>query len=476
MDSRRAQQHIDALWGDSIVPELVEYIRIPNKSPAFDPDWAAHGHMDEVVSRFRRWAESCGVRGLQLEVLRLPGRTPLMFMEVPGSAPGTVLLYGHLDKQPEMRGWREGLGPWEPVIEQEKLYGRGGADDGYAMFASLAALRALQEQGLPHARCLVLIEASEESGSPDLPAYIEALAPRIGSPDLVICLDSGCGNYEQLWVTTSLRGLVGGLLEAGVLSEGVHSGDAGGIVPSPFNLLGQLLARIEDPATGRVLPEAFNPPIPAERVQQAHRAAEVLGDRVHDKFPFLPGVQPLGETAAERILQRTWRPALTVTGASGLPPREQAGNVLLPACGLKLSLRLPPGCDGEAASAALKSLLESRPPRGARVRFAPDWAASGWNAPPLAPWLEASLEKASRDFFGRSAMYMGEGASIPFMAMLGALFPDAQFVVTGVLGPLSNAHGPNEFLHLPAARRLTACVSRVLADHALSRPMKGEAA
>lgn len=467
MDHERTRRYVDTAWQESILSELVDYIRIPNKSPHFDPDWAEHGYMETVVERFRRWAAACPVAGLQVEVVRLQGRTPLLYMEVPGDAPGTVVLYGHLDKQPEMSGWRQGLGPWEPVLEGDRLYGRGGADDGYAMFASLTAIAAVQDQGLPHARCVILIEACEESGSYDLPPYIEALSARIGEPDLVVCLDSGCGNYEQLWCTTSLRGMLGGELRVEVMTEGVHSGDAGGVVPDSFRLLRQILDRVEDPRTGAIRLAEFHSAIPEKRLAQARQAAKVLGPETCSRFPLVPGLRPESEDPQELILNRTWRPALAITGADGLPTLGSAGNVLRAATAVKLSLRLPPNLDPGPAAAALEAALTADPPHQARVSYRPGWQAGGWDAPATAPWLERALDQASRAFFGRPCVYMGEGGSIPFMGMLGARFPRAQFLVTGVLGPQANAHGPNEFLHLPTARRLTACVARVLADHAV---------
>jgi len=453
------------MWDESAVPELSEYIRIPNKSVAFDPDWKAHGHMDRVVERFRRWALGREIPGMRLEVVRLANRTPLLFIEIAGQSDDCVMLYGHMDKQPEMRGWREGLDPWRPVIENERLYGRGSADDGYAMFACLGAIGALAAHGIPHARCVVLIEACEESGSFDLPHYIDHLADRIRRPGLVIALDSGCGNYDQLWCTTSLRGLVGGTLTVEVLEEGMHSGDAGGIVPCSFRIARMLLSRLEDENTGAILPEQFHGPIPAGRAGQARAAARLLGESVHGKFPLAGGTRPQSSDLTELILNRTWRPALTVIGADGLPPSANAGNVLRPKTALKLSLRLPPSCDAESARRALKILMEQDPPYHAKVTFETDWAAQGWDSPALAPWLEKSLNDASTIYFGKSLAYMGEGGTIPFMSMLGQRFPDAQFVVTGVLGPGANAHGPNEFLHIPTAKRLTCCVAKVLADH-----------
>ena len=465
MIPQRLSDFCNRLWDQSALPELINYIRIPNKSPAFDKDWQAHGHMDRVVAQFTAWCRAQALPGLKLEVVRLPGRTPLIYMEAPGDGDDTVLLYGHLDKQPEMAGWRAGLGPWEPVLEGDRLYGRGGADDGYATFSSLIALLALKEQKVPRHRCVVIIEACEESGSFDLPFYIDALADRIGKPSLVICLDSGCGNYEQLWCTTSLRGLVGGKLTVDVLTEGVHSGDASGIVPSSFRILRQLLNRIDDPATG-VVQTAFSVPIPGQRQEQARRAAAVLGNAIYERFPFAGGTQPVNKDLAELILNRTWRPALSVTGIEGIPSVASAGNVQRPSSTLKISLRLPPTCNAGDAAHKLKGILESDPPYGASVKFEYDWAGQGWHAPPMVPWLEAAVDAASKNQFnGKPAMHMGEGGTIPFMGMLGEKFPAAQFLITGVLGPGANAHGPNEFLHIPTAKRLTACVAEVIARH-----------
>ena len=474
MDARQIDRFVADKWDEDIVPQLVDYIRIPNKSPMFDADWAAHGYMDEAVALMERWARAQAIPGMTVEVVRLEGRTPLIFLDIPASGAETgedcVLLYGHLDKQPEMAGWDEGLGPWEPVLKGDRLYGRGGADDGYAIFGSLAAIMALQAQGAPHARCVILIEACEESGSYDLPAYVDHLADRIGRPSLVVCLDSGCGNYEQLWCTTSLRGLAGGNFTVRVLEEGVHSGDASGIVPSSFRLLRQLLSRIEDEKTGRILVDGLHVEIPEDRRAQAGQVAGVLGTAVYDKFPFLPGMAPMFDADAaddlsELVLNRTWRPALSVTGVDGMPPLSSAGNVLRPYTAVKLSLRLPPTLDGKRAGELLKDALLRDPPNGARVTLELEKASTGWNAPALAPWLERAIESASREFFGKPAMYMGEGGTIPFMGMLGEKFPGAQFMITGVLGPHSNAHGPNEFLHIPMGKKVTACVARVIAEH-----------
>lgn len=455
---------IDDHWTSSIVPALEQYIRIPNQSPLFDPEWRRNGHMHQAVALARGWVEAQQVKGLSIEVRELEGRTPVIFMEIEGDASSTVLMYGHLDKQPAMVGWEEGLGPWTPVLRDGKLYGRGGADDGYAIFATISAIRAVQRQGVPHSRIVVLIECCEESGSVDLPAYIDLLADRIGTPRLVICLDSGCGNYEQLWMTTSLRGSIVGNLNVEVLSEGVHSGDASGIVPSSFRIIRILLDRIEDAKTGGIIPEWLHVEVPPERLAEAQATARVLGDEVWSKFPLLDGMQPLSKDPLELLLNRTWRPALSYIGQAGLPDLVQGGNVLRPKTSIKLSLRIPPSLDATNLDRKLRELFESDPPYGSKISFEPEKGGGGWVAPAIAPWLAESVEVASRTCFGKGAMTFGEGGSIPFMGMLGARFPTAQFLITGVLGPHSNAHGPNEFLHIPYAKALTACVAQVLMD------------
>lgn len=468
IDIARASRFVDQLWDADVVPALVDYIRIPAKSPAFDADWAANGHLETATALYEAWARKslADVPGATVDVIRLEGRTPVIFIDIPGEAEGNILMYGHLDKQPEMTGWSEDMGPWIPVIRDDKLYGRGSADDGYAMFGAITAVLALREQGLPHARTAILIEACEESGSFDLPAYIEHLRSRIGQPDLFVVLDSGCGNYDQLWVTTSLRGMVGGTLSVEVLREGVHSGDASGVVPSSFRILRQLLSRLEDADTGRILVQECWAEIPQQRVEQAHRAAAALGDDVWSKFPWVEGMQPVEMDGGELVLNRTWRPQLAMTGIDGAPSIANAGNVLRPGTALKLSLRLPPALDAEKAAAKVKAVLEADPPYGARVSFDVKDASTGWNADVLAPWLEASLDRAGRAAFGAEPAFMGEGGSIPLITMLGEMFPTAQFVVTGVLGPHSNAHGPDEFLHLPTVKKVCTVIAAVLGDHA----------
>ena len=475
MDAAAARHQIDAQWDGDIVRQLTDYIAIPAKSLAFDPAWAQHGFIDTVVRNAAAWVEAQKVPGLTLEVIRVEGRTPVIFFDIAGTRPGatqTALMYGHLDKQPEFSGWRNDLGPWTPKLEDGKLYGRGGADDGYAVYAAIAAVQALKAQKLPHPRIVGLIETSEESGSPDLLPYIDALRPRLGDVGLVVCLDSGAGNYDQLWLTTSLRGMAAGTLKVEVLTEGVHSGDASGLVPSSFRILRQVLDRLEDSKTGRLLPQSFHCEIPAERVEQARATAQILGDRLFRNYPWAhydcggkeQSVLPMSGDPVEALLARTWRPTLSVTGAEGLPALQDAGNVLRPYTAFKLSLRLPPLVDAAQAVQQMKRLLEDNAPYQAKVTFdSAGGAATGWNAPASAPWFAQALDAASLAHFGAPCGYIGQGGTIPLMSQLSEGFPTSQMMVCGVLGPKSNAHGPNEFLHLAYAKRLTAAVAEVIA-------------
>ncbi|PUE06315.1 peptidase M20 [Limnohabitans sp. T6-5] len=477
LDSAQALNDVTQAWDSTILPELKKYIEIPAKSPAFDADWAAHGHIETVLRSAADWVLAQKVEGLKLEIIQLPGRTPVMFFDVPATRPAnegsgqTILMYGHLDKQPEFNGWRNDLGPWTPVLEDGKLYGRGGADDGYAVYASIAAVQALKAQKTPHPRIVGLIETCEESGSYDLLPYVDALRTRLGDVGLVICLDSGAGNYDQLWLTTSLRGMASGTLKVQILTEGIHSGDASGLVPSSFRIMRQVLDRLEDSATGRLLPASFHCEVPAERLAQAQATAAILGDEVYKRFPWAhydcggstSFALPTTTDPTQALLNRTWTPTLSVTGAEGFPSLKDAGNVLRPYTAFKLSLRLPPLVDAAQAVAEMKALLEDNAPYQAQVTFESNGGATGWNAPDTLPWFEQALNSSSQAHFGAGVGYIGQGGTIPLMNMLSAGFPKAQMMVCGVLGPKSNAHGPNEFLHVPYAKKLTAAVAEVMA-------------
>ena len=465
MKSDILNKSITEFWDNKIVPTLIEYIKIPNKSPSFDPDWEKHGHMDRVLNLAVKWTEKNKPDGSVITIKKSPGRTPLLLLDIPGTKDGNILMYGHLDKQPEMEGWNEDLGPWKPVIKDEKLYGRGGADDGYALFASVASVKALKEQNIDHPRILVLIEFSEESGSPDLPHYMDLCADIIGAPNLVICLDSGAGDYKRFWTTTSLRGLIGLKMKVEVLREGVHSGGASGHVPSSFRIARSLLSRLEDEKTGEILIDELNTEIPDYRIEETKNLVSILNNEVVEEFPWKDNMKPSTSDNVEGVLRRTWKPAVSIVGVDGMPSTANAGNVLRPYTTLQLSMRIPPTANAKKAVQAMKKTLSENIPYDATVELQFEKAGEGWNAPESKPWLLESIDKASKEYFGQKACSMGEGGSIPFMGMLGKQFPQAQFVITGVLGPQSNAHGPNEFLHIPFAKRLTCCISSIIADY-----------
>lgn len=480
VNAQEVLRFVETEWDNHVTPCLMDFIKIPNVSPLFDPEWNTNGLQEEAAQLLTGWVHEQNVQGLVLETIKAAERSPLILVTIEAfpatgsNDSGTVLLYGHLDKQPPLDSslWMDGFGPRTPVVvDGERLYGRGAADDGYSIFTSILAIRALQKMGVEHPRCVVLIEASEESGSNDLPFYMEELAVIIGRPSMVICLDSGCGNYEQFWLTTSLRGDLVGDLRVDIVTEGLHSGDATGIVPGTFRIGRMLLSRLEDEATGTIH-ENFQVSIPENRIEEARSTARSLkAGLVYEHFPWVDGAEPLVHARTEELLlNRSWKAALAVTGVDGIPSLSDAGNVLRPHTTLKLGLRVPPTLDVVEAARNLKALLQSDPPYGAHVSYTLDDASPGWNAPTLADWLKRSLGRASMDVFGSDIGCFGEGGSIPFMGMLAERFPDAQFVITGVLGPESNAHGPNEFLHLPMVKKITTCIAVVLADAALNMP------
>ena len=464
MNSDQLLKTVNSFWDHHITPTLTEYIKIPNKSPSFDPNWEKNGFMKEVLDLAVDWTNKHKPEKSKLHVKQSKRRTPVLLVDIPGELEGNILMYGHLDKQPEMEGWNEDKGPWTPVFEDGKLYGRGGADDGYALFASICAVNSLLEQNIKLPRILILIEFCEESGSPDLPHYMNLCSDLIGSPDLVVCLDSGAGDYKRFWTTTSLRGLIGASLRVDVLTEGVHSGGASGHVPSSFRIARQLLSRIEDQDTGEVLLDELKTDIPNYRLNETEKFVSILGNEVVEEFPWKENMKPSSEDNVEGVLRRTWRPALSVVGADGLPPSANAGNVLRPYTKLQLSMRIPPMVDPIKAQKALRKVLTEKPPYQSKITLDFEEGAWGWNAPETEDWLSSAMEKYSKIFYGESSGSLCEGGTIPFMAMLGEQFPKAQFVITGVLGPGSNAHGPNEFLHIPYAKKLTACVASILSD------------
>lgn len=470
MDQKKLRESISTAWDVDVLPSLSGLVEIPAVSPAYDAAWQEHGHLRAAVEHVRGWIAARGLPGARCDVVQLAGRAPLLLVEVPATpgatAGGTVLMYGHLDKQPPLGDWSEGLGPWQPVIRGDRLYGRGTADDGYSGYAATTALQALHEAGGEHARTVVVLETGEESGSADLPAYLQHLGDRLGDVSLVVCLDAGGGDYERLWLTSSLRGVVQATLTVRVLESGIHSGLGSGVVPSSFRIMRQLLDRLENSATGEIKVAEMVVPIPEERRTEA---AELVAHHPEVAVPrpaLLPGVRRCSDDEVELVLNNTWRPTLSITGAGGLPDPSVAGAVLRPWTSVRLSFRLPPTTDAQAALAALDRVLTTDVPYGARVELSDLMAMNGWHAPALAPWLDAALRQVGDDVFGKPYRSMGIGGGIPFMEMLGRRYPRAQFLVTGALGADSNAHVPDEWLHIPFAKKVTEAVAHVLDAHA----------
>jgi acetylornithine deacetylase/succinyl-diaminopimelate desuccinylase-like protein len=472
VEQETVRTDVDRRWDDEVLPSLAGLVEIPALSPAFDREWAGHGQLRRAVDHVQAWIAAQDLPGARLEVVELAGRSPLLMVDVPatagGAEHGTVLLYGHLDKQPPVGGWGDGLGPWTPVIRDGKLFGRGSADDGYAAYAATAALQAVHAAGGEHARAVLLLETGEESGSPDLPAYMEHLAGRLGDVTFVVCLDGGGGDYERMWLMSSLRGLVKLTVTVRVLAAAQHSGLASGVVPSSFRILRQLLDRVEDSATGEIKLPEFSAPIPADRRAQAEALAALDPGGLKRLFPLLDGMHPVSEDDVELILNNTWRPALSVTGAGGLPEPAAAGNVLRTETALTLSLRTAPLADAKAAGAALIQALTTDVPYGATVEISDFVAENGWNAPALAPWLSAAMDSISDRVFGQEYGSLGIGGSIPFMEMLARRYPAAQMVITGALGADSNAHVPDEWLDIAFAQQITQAVAHLLDAHARS--------
>jgi acetylornithine deacetylase/succinyl-diaminopimelate desuccinylase-like protein len=470
MDSEILHGTVVRGWADGVLPSLAGLVEIPAVSAAYDVSWERNGHLRAAVDHVSDWAASRDLPGVRCDVVQLDGRAPLLLVEVPptanATADGTVLLYGHLDKQPPLGDWSEGLGPWHAVARDGRLYGRGAVDDGYSGYAAITALEAVRAAGGEHARAIVLLETGEESGSPDLPAYLEHLADRLGEVSLVVCLDAGGGDYQRLWVTGSLRGIVQATVTVRVLETAMHSGLASGIVPSSFRIMRQLLDRLEDSATGEIKVPEMIVPIPGQRRADAEAVAALEPGATARRYPLVEGMRPASSDDVELILNNTWRPTLSVIGAAGLPEPAVAGAVLRASTTLRLSFRTPPTVDVQAAAAAVTRILTTDVPYGARVEVGDLLTGAGWHAPIPAPWLASALERASDRVFGSQFRTIGIGGGIPFMEMLGRRYPGAEFVVTGALGADSNMHVPDEWLNITFAEQVTEAVAHILDAHA----------
>jgi len=458
LDLSKLSDFVEEWWDKSALPSLCEFVEIPALSPSFDSEWEANGYLDAAVNTFIAWTRSLPLKGLIVSVHRLKNRSPLLLIKIEGDSDGEVLFYSHLDKQPEATGWSKGKGPWKPVIEDDWLFGRGSVDDGYGGYAGILSVLALQDQGVSHPTCRFLIETGEESGSPDLSFYLDELESVLGVPDLVIVLDTGGIDYDRLWITESLRGIVAGTLSVKVSSVGVHSGHGSGVMPSSFRLARQLLSRIEDENTGEIKPEWLHIDITDKMKEQAKKIVDMNSDSVDD-FPLLDGVEKQVNDPLDIFLAMNLAPSLSIIGADGIPSIQDAGNVLRTNTDLKVSIRTPPGISADEVAKKVQALLEANPPNGAHVSAEMTEVADGFLSPELPEKLSDMLEKSGKKFYGNSPMSLFIGGTIPVMAMLQSRYPDSKFIITGAGGPGGNAHGPDEKLHIPTAKKVTKCMA-----------------
>ena len=416
---------------------------------------------------------------MSYEKHRIGELSPVLIVTIEGTGPGEVIFYSHLDKQPSKPElWSEGLHPLKAVRRDPWLYGRGSVDDGYGGYLCATSVRLLQEAGAPHPRCTMIIETCEESGSFDLPPYLEELTERLGNPDMVVVLDSGGPDYDHIWMTEALRGLVSGTLSVKVSHEGIHSGNSGGSIPSSFRIQRILLDRVEDSSSGKVTIPEMHVEIPEEVRENAISLREIVGDSIWEQFPTVDTLRQASETTEDMIVAMNWEPTLSIIGADGIPSVQDAGNVLRTNTDLKLSFRIPPGVDSEYACllytsdaaddseyavARVKEILEQDPPYGAEVTFTPDSCADGFHAPPLDGPISEAINEASMELTGLPPLATWTGGTIPFMAMMQGKYPEAMFLCTGTSGPGNNAHGPDEKLHIPSSKRLTVALSATIA-------------
>eukprot|EP01134_Creolimax_fragrantissima_P007648 CFRG7648T1 len=467
MDATKTQAFVDKHFQEKFVDTLSGFIKIPNCTPAFDADYLTNGHIQTAIKYILDFTDSLKIPGLTHSVYDDESRPPMVCIVYPGEVKQNVMIYGHLDKQPFMEGrWSEGLDALTPVIRDNKLYGRGSADDGYSVLAALLSIQAAREQGVPLPRICILLETEEESGSENLLYLMEQAQVKeaLGKPDICICLDSETADYDKIWVTSSLRGLAACNLKIEVMESGQHSGLAGGIVPETFTIARQLLDRLEDSTTGVVVDE-FNSQPDDKKRNEAKEVAEYHGSSLFTNFKLLEGVSAMSEhDLAQMYLQNVWYASLSVTGGCGLPDVSDAGNVLRPWTQLRVGIRLPPNVNGHDAAKKLEEVLTKDPPYGCKISVTGLQGGNGFCTKPFPIYLNDSIRDASMAFFGQAHSSFGIGGSIPFLSELGQKYPEAQIIPMGAMGPDCNAHNPDESIDLPYAKKFVCFLSHLLGD------------
>ncbi len=465
MEYQKTLEEAKKDFDNEILPALEEFVRIDNLSPSFDPNWETNGKAEKAGMHLINWAKSQGIKGLKAELYKEPGKTHMVFIEIESQGiDKTILLYGHFDKQPALGEWAEGLYPNKPVLKDGLLYGRGASDDGYALFAFIESIKLIQNQNLKHGKIIITLESGEESGSADLVPLLISLKDRIGNPDLMVCMDSGCKDYSSFWLTTSLRGAANFELEIQCLKEDVHSGEGSGVAPDSFTILRMLLDRLEDSKTSKVI-VPINVEIPKYRIEDAKKLGDYLKEKtVNDLIKLEDGVKPLSEDYQEAILNNTWRPSITIIGLTGLPKAEGASNVLRKNLKATISIRLPPTLNCKDAEKVVIDTLTKNPPYNAKITAKCLVSMNGWAAKDMNPCLKKSFAESSKFLFGKDYYNCGEGGSIPFVSQLGELYPKCEILVTGVLGPNSNAHCTNECLNIDYTIKMIVALSHAIYD------------
>lgn len=450
INPEKLKQFVESEFTNNALPSFKTFLTIENCTPAYDPDWDKNGLLKSAASHLKAYAlKSSGVQGLNAILSSDEGKTPFLLVTVDSTSGDgkSILLYGHFDKQPPNSGWSQGLGPYLPVEKDGYLYGRGSADDGYAFYAMLTIIKALQNFNIPHPKFVIILEGSEESGSIDLPIYIEEYQQFIGQPDLILALDSGIIDYNRIWLTSSLRGVVSCDLTVKTLTKGVHSGKGSGIAPESFMIIRKLLSKLED-YNDQSRMKDFEVEIPDSEKTKISKAVEVMGDDWCSKIPILPGMKLLGDTPTDRLINWTWKPALTVAGARGIPNVKDAGNVLRPYTTLYLSIRTPPTFDGILNGKKILEDITNQTPFNSTVLIENYEAFNGSLIKEPSDNLKSQIDNLAKNYISGGMAQIPVGISIPFTTIFSQYFPKSQILVTGCAGVDSNAHGPNERLNL----------------------------
>jgi acetylornithine deacetylase/succinyl-diaminopimelate desuccinylase-like protein len=431
----------------SVRADLERLVRIPSVSA--DPSAARHlrASADAVAVLLR----DAGLP--QVDVVGVEGGQPAVIGHRPGP-PGapTVLLYAHHDVQPpgDRADWDSD--PFVPAERDGRLYGRGAADDKAGIGVHLAALRAHGDQ-LP-VGVTVFVEGEEEIGSPTLAAFLDAHGQRLRA-DVVVFADSVNWATDVPALTATLRGGGAVTVEVRTLDHGVHGGLYGGAVPDALTVLCRLLATLHDErgdvaVPGLIRGDAFQ--------------ADLTEAQVRAEAGVLKGVQLIGTGS---LTQRLWAaPAIAVTGIDA-PSVQAASNTLLPTARAKLSMRVAPGDDPVRACKALAAYLHAHAPWGAHVSVRPVGLAAPYVAPAGGRGYEAAHSALSQAW-GRPAVDIGVGGSLPFVTAYAGIFPDAEILITGVEDPDTRAHGSNESLHLATFEH--ACLAETLLLTKLAQP------